>query len=262
MSVSSRSRLRTFAVAAMTFGLLAGTAGLASATGSKEDPRAEITPGNATTCADAGLAGTLLEKGVDFTFVKGGQEDQFVTIETVAAGVTVSGIVVKGGPAYNIYVPGERGLAVTPPWEKLRSPLNRGGNIPVISHWYVCGDKTPTTTTTTTDTETTETTTEPPQPSEGTETTESTETSDTTTSESTTGSEPTTSESGPATRTSGIDGAVTTTTTSAAAVSPAGESDDLASTGFSGAWLLGLGALLLVGGGALLFLTRMRRSKA
>ncbi|TKG58709.1 hypothetical protein FCN18_37605 [Prauserella endophytica] len=248
MPLTQRLPHRAVVVAALTAGLLVGSAVSASAT-AHEDPRAEIGEGNATTCEHAGLDGDLIDKGV-LTY-EGGKHnvDQYVTITDVPGNVTVTGIVVKGGDRHNVYEPGKRGLPTTPPWTDLRSPLNKGGNIPAISHWYVCGVET--TTTTTTSTTTTETST--------TETTTS-ETSTTTSESSST--ETTTSESGDTattTTTSSVAGGAGTST-SAAPVSPAGDSGDLASTGFGGAWLIGLGALLLVGGGVLVFLTRMRRS--
>ncbi|MFF5987774.1 hypothetical protein [Prauserella flavalba] len=243
MSVTKRLPLRALAVATLTAGLFLGSAVSAVAT-EHEDPRAESFEGNAVTCEDAGLDGDLIDKG-DLTFTGGKEEqDQYVTITDVADGITVTGIVVKGGDNYNVYVPGEKGLSETPPWEELRSPLNNGGQVPQISHWYVCGTETTTTTTSTT-TSTTETTTS--------ET--STTTSESTTAESTTSERDDTTT----TTTSSVAGGAVAPT-SEAPVSPAGDSGDLASTGFSGAWLVGLGALLLLGGGALVFLTRMRRS--
>lgn len=256
MSVSPRFRLRTVAVAALTFGLLAGTATVASATGdamTPSDDRAEAHVGNATTCTGgqkpAGLDGVLLDVDKDLTYTGG--DGQSVTITDVAEGVTVTGIVVKGGNGYNIYVPGEKGLSENPPWSELISPLNRGGNVPTISHWFACGTKTTPTTSETPPTSDTTPSSEPETPGD----------------EETPGETPddsaTTEPSAPSATTSGPGAApVTTTGTTEAAPSPAGDSGDLASTGFSGGWLLGVGALLLVGGGALLALTRTRRSKA
>jgi hypothetical protein len=124
-------------------GLALGTMGVTGslAFAQTEDPRADRIPGNADTCEDAGLGGETLEPDEDFEFTGGGRDDQFVTIIRLADGVTVSGIVVKGGNAYNLYKPAESGgrLPDETPWENLRSPLNRGGNIPTISHWFVCG---------------------------------------------------------------------------------------------------------------------------
>ncbi|WP_112284326.1 hypothetical protein [Prauserella muralis] len=244
----------------MTFGLLAGTATVASATGQEPpvagDSKATAYSGNATECDDLGVGGGDELSKEDLTFATRNNDDgepTYLDITAVDAGVTVTAIVIKGSNAYNVYVPGEKGMAEAPPhptWLDLHSPLNSSGKPAAISHWFVCGEKDDeTTTTTTTDTSTSETT------------TTTSETSETSTTETTSSGETSTSGSSPVTTTtSGAGGVVTTT--SEAGVSPAGDSDDLASTGFSSGWLVGLGALLLAGGGALVLLSRMRRSKA
>ncbi|WP_199432472.1 hypothetical protein [Qaidamihabitans albus] len=251
MSVSPRFRLRTFAVATMALGLLAGSATVAAAT-YVEDPRAEVVDGNVDegmkdACEKAGLAGEPLDKD-DVEFTGGTQQDRFLTITEIPDGAEVTGIIVKGGDGYNLYVPGEKKLSATPPWKKLRAPLNNGGKIPQISHWFLCGEvTTPSSTTSPSETETsTSTTTE-----------SSTTSTETSTSSETTSPEESTTGVATSTTTSGAGGVATTT--SQPAVSPAGDSGDLASTGFGSGWLIGLGALLLAGGGALLALTRMRR---
>lgn len=122
------------------------------------DTRAISHAGNASDCAGAGLAGEALaewsDEGKDtanVTFEGGEPErDQYLTILDVADGFTVSGIVIKGGDGYNVYVPGARGLPSDPPWRDLNAPLVGNGNVPQISHWFVCATKTPPTTTTTT----------------------------------------------------------------------------------------------------------------
>ncbi|WP_245900483.1 hypothetical protein [Prauserella shujinwangii] len=231
----------------MALGVLAGSATAASAT-FQEDPRAEIVDGNVDegmkdACQKAGLDGEPIDKG-DVDYTGGTQEDRFLTITGIPDGAEVTGIIVKGGDKYNLYVPGEKGLPEEPTWEKLRAPLNKGGQIPQISHWFLCGTVTTPTTSTTTGTSDTETT--PPS-----STVSSPETS---TSTPTSGE---TSSSAPSTTATSGGGAVTTT--SQPAVSPAGDTDDLASTGFGSGWLIGVGALLLAGGAALLVLARMRR---
>ncbi|NIJ10752.1 hypothetical protein FHU38_001096 [Saccharomonospora amisosensis] len=250
MSVSPRSLLRVVAASAMTLGLLSGTTGLASATNEPRpsDDRATVHSGNVDAgqeqkdpCGTAGLGGEPLDKG-DLTFERGEEDaEQHVDILGVADGVTVTGIVVKGGNGYNVYsAAGLEGL----PWEGLRAPLTgEKGNLPTISHWFACGEK---------DDEDTTTTTKPS------ETGTTTETSAPTTS----GTEPTSTQPSGTTESATSSGAVAVTTTTQPAVSPAGDSGDLASTGFSGGWLLGVGGALLVGGGALLALARARRGKA
>lgn len=88
------------------------------------DPRAEAFPGNATTCDQAGLPGSI----VDVEFVSDGT---FVTITSVPDGVPLTGTVIKGDQAYNVY-PGDVR-------NDMHSPINDGGNIPEITHWFSCG---------------------------------------------------------------------------------------------------------------------------
>lgn len=247
----SNYRLRAAVLAApLAVGLALAGATAAYAT-NENDPRAfeHVNGDNAKTCADASLGGELIAK-VDgegnpeddtSNFVispeenEGGEidEDQYLTILGVEPGVTVTGIVVKGGNGFNVYVPGEKGLSENPPWEKLYSPLNKGGNIPQISHWYACGEaedvvetSTPATTTPDAPTTTVETTT--PQASE-------TSTSAVETTESSTSS-----SAAPA----------TTSTTEAPAVANASDEGDLATTGFGSGWLVWAGALFVLVGAA------------
>lgn len=125
-----------------------GLAGLAGAD-SPSDPRATFHGGNATTCAEVGATGTIL-------FVDGANNGSDANLSgTVSNGgtrlnltelnpVTIHAIVVKGGNGYNVYSSNVSDMI---------SPLNNGGNIPTISHWFVCYDVgAPVTTTTTTTT--------------------------------------------------------------------------------------------------------------
>ena len=52
--------------------------------------------------------------------------------------VTIDAVVVKGGPAYNKYVNVTVLPPTLPPDQHYISPLNPGGNVPAISHWFVC----------------------------------------------------------------------------------------------------------------------------
>ncbi len=251
-------RTRNLAVAALSLGLAAAAVPPALAAESEEDPRAVIEQGNATECDQFG-GGILVSVGdgaddvqnASLTY-EGGvpNQDEYLTITDVPDGIVVTAIVVKGGPRYNVYVPGERGLPETVPWEDLRSPLNNGGNIPAISHWFACGEEAPSEAPTT-QPETTEPNPGQPEPSEpGSEEPSTSEPTDV--PSSTAVSEPTTSN--PA-------GGSSAPETTESAAAPVVDDDDLASTGFSGGWLIGVGAALLVGGGALLALTRMRKGK-
>lgn len=125
----------------LALGLVAAPFAVAADT---DDPRAQAKDGNAANCAAAGLAGTeyglgdaeyTAPAGV-ITFSQGVPgSDQYLDITAVAAGFTVTGVVLKGGPGYNVYSPGGLGAL---PWLNLRSPLNNADNLPQISHWFAC----------------------------------------------------------------------------------------------------------------------------
>jgi LPXTG-motif cell wall-anchored protein len=136
-------------------------------------PTPTLIQGNPTTCEDAGIDGEILLSGVDSDGDSGdagtgtvSADDKTLTV-TINAGFTATGIVVKGGPDANLF----SGPFVGPiTIEGMQSPLNPGGNIPDISHWFVCGMTSATTTpptTTTTVTVTGTTTTAPSLPVTG-----------------------------------------------------------------------------------------------
>ena len=232
-------RRRTFrgavAVMALTTAALIGTAGSALACYPSDDHATAVPNPKIRNCADAKVPGDTLVKSGDKTDLiefTGGvpDKDKTLTITSVAKGVTITAIVVKGGDGYNLYVPGEKGLSETPPWEDLKSPLNGGRQVPTISHWFVCGSKKDTPPSGTT---------APTKPS-----TPATET---------------TKPSAPATS----DTSVSPTSTTAPAAVPAGNESGtgggLANTGFDNSWLIWVAALLLVAGGGLLALLKFRR---
>jgi LPXTG-motif cell wall-anchored protein len=179
-------------------------------------------------CTVGGLTGeTMLPS--EFTYT-GGDNLIHLNITAVLSDKTVTGVVVKGGPNFNVYLAEDLGAL---PWNELRAPFNEGGQQAEISHWYGCGIKKETPSSSVT-----------PSSSTG-------------SSSSSTAPSSTTSSSAAETTVSSSEVAVTTTTTAAAAA-PAGE--DLASTGFGSAWLVGLGAALLAAGAAVLLVLRRRRA--
>ncbi len=132
----------------------------------------------------------------------------------------ITAVVVKGGDAYNVYL----ASALSGGWTDLHSPLNPNGKPAGISHWFACGEPTGE---------------QPPgeqQPPKEEQPPTTTVTSS-----------PSSSSTTPA----------ATVTTSPAA--PAG-AQELASTGFGSAWLLGLGAALVAAGAAVLMVLRRRRA--
>lgn len=142
-------------------------------------------------------------------------------------GIEIVGVVIKGGDGYNKYSAEKLGEL---PWLKLHSPYNNGGQIAAISHWFACGvvDDTTTTTTTTTTAATTTTT------AGGTTTTTAGETTTTTVGN--------------------------TTTTTKAAVAPVSNDSDLPDTGANVGWMIFLGAALLLSGGLLMGVPRIRNA--
>src|SRR6478609_260054 len=124
----------------------------AAANPQPSDSRATMVAGNVTTCAGAGLAGDIqvgsssngnasdanisgvVKANAGTTQPGVGQEVDITRINPVHIDV----VVVKGGPAYNVY----SNPAVLPPAlgpdQHYISPLNPGGNVPTISHWFVC----------------------------------------------------------------------------------------------------------------------------
>ena len=122
---------------------------------SASDPRARFVSGNATTCAAVGF-GSDVQVGSGATVTATGDTNVFGTVTinsgtihpgegqelnvTIAPGanVVIDAVVVKGGPAYNVY----SNAAVLPPAlgspQHYISPFNGGGNVPAISHWFVC----------------------------------------------------------------------------------------------------------------------------
>ncbi|WHT18382.1 LPXTG cell wall anchor domain-containing protein [Crossiella sp. CA-258035] len=225
MRLPSPSRLL-----ALTLLLCLGLAGPAAAqptATSAGDPRATAHPGNATTCAQAGLPGQLISGQLTLN-ISGGSH---LTVTAVPLGVTVTGIVVKGGDNHNVYLPGALGLL---PWPGLHSPLvGQKGNVPDISHWFACGTGQTTTKSTTKATKSS---------------TATTTTGGATTSTTSRGTTTTTLATTPR----------TTAPTSTPVPVPVAHDDELASTGFDNGWLLGLGAVLLLAGGVALALAKRR----
>jgi len=228
------SSTKVFLVAAVAgtalLGAVATAAAAPPAAPISGDDRATVHPGNrvAADCAEL-FAGSTSVDLANLTFSID-PTNTYIDVTALKDGVEIAGVVVKGGPAYNVYDVKDLGDLA---WLDLHSPLVPSGKPAQISHWFVCGVTTTTTTTATTT-------------STGIATSTSTSTTDTTT----TGGEQSTSVSTP----------VTTTTTSAD-VAPVASDEDLASTGFDGGWLIALAAALLLGGGALLMVVRMRGAK-
>ncbi|PSL56898.1 hypothetical protein B0I31_103658 [Saccharothrix carnea] len=225
---------RLFGAAALlalsTAGLLGGTASATSDTLDPGDDRAVVAEGNVdvgqpgNACDVVGLPGEEMTLQTGFTV-----EGTDITITAHPEGYVLTGVVVKGGNAYNVYASEDLGELA---WEDLHPPINSSGGPAGISHWFVCAEKDETVTTTTTAPETTTdevvpTTTDEPAPTTTTTTTDSV--------------------------------AVTPTTTSApAAVAGASNEGDLANTGYDGGWMLIAGLGLVAAGAAFVASPKLR----
>lgn len=176
-------------------------------------------------CTVGGLTGTPIAPG-EFTFTGGVNE---LDLDITVAPENVIGVVVKGSDAYNVYLAAKLGAL---PWNDLRSP-DKNDKAPEISHWYACGivkQEPPKE--------------EPPKEEPPKEEPPKEQPPVEETPSSTVTVPPSSSEVAP-------------TSTSAPAAAAA---EDLASTGFGSAWLVGLGAALLAAGAAVLLVLRRRRA--
>lgn len=247
MPGSVTGRTLASAVLAVTVTLLTATAVLAAPHPGPDpgDPRAVAHDGNVTSCAQAGLPGTTLTSvGME----NAGKTTVTVTVAEIPPGETILAVVVKGGPGYNVY----QGLTE---WTDLHSPLNPGGNIPQVSHWFVCVGSGSTTTTTST---TSATVTTAPRGG-GTTTTTSTTTSacDCTSSASLTSASVAVP---PSSRPSSS--VVTTASTVVLPVAGHGGGGALARTGFGDSWLVWAGLLTLLAGAGVLTVSRLARRRS
>ncbi|MFJ6676017.1 hypothetical protein ACIQMJ_33370 [Actinosynnema sp. NPDC091369] len=217
-------------LALSTSGLLGGTASASpGTTPDAGDDRATVAEGNidigqqGNACEVVGLPGEEMTLPASAFTVSGVN----ITITANPEGYLLTGAVVKGGNAYNIY---DADNFEALPWTNLHPPLNNSGNPAGISHWFVCAEKDASVTTT---------------PSTPASTTPSTTV---TTTEATT----------PTTTTTTTSVAVTPTSTSAPAAVVGADDSDLANTGFSGGWMLLVGLALVAAGAAFVASPKLR----
>jgi hypothetical protein len=139
-------------VVALAAGMSLAFTGVAAAD-TPSDARATFHEGNATTCDDVGF-GDSVQVGADGnasasdsevsgvvvtnagTIQPGQGEEVDVTI--LGSNVVIDAVVVKGGNGYNVYDdPSVLPPSLQPPQHYI-SPLNGGGNVPAVSHWFIC----------------------------------------------------------------------------------------------------------------------------
>lgn len=122
---------------------------------SASDSRATATDsGNVTTCSaigfgtdtmvgsssnsnasDANVSGTVKTNAGSIQPGKGQEVDVAIT---GTSNVVIDAVVVKGGNGYNTYTNPTYLPPTLPPDQHYIPTLNNGGNVPTISHWFVC----------------------------------------------------------------------------------------------------------------------------
>ena len=120
---------------------------------SPSDPRATFHAGNVTTCTQVGLAGSTQvgapgnnsatdgnvtgTAGPNTGTIQPGQGEELnVTLNNAA--VVIDAVVVHAGDAYNVYSNATVLPPTLPPPQHYIGPLNGGGNVPRLSHWFIC----------------------------------------------------------------------------------------------------------------------------
>jgi len=145
-------------VAAASF--LAGAPMVSAANETPSDPaRADFFQGNVVNCGDIGLPDDTLAFANGADPIDDGNvsgvvvantssihtgEGQMVNVDDPKNGAVIDAVVVKGGNAYNQYdtSSGTPPANHVPPVEdtptRYIAPFNGGGNVPAVSHWFIC----------------------------------------------------------------------------------------------------------------------------
>ena len=138
-------------VVALSAGLVTGLS--AGAGAAPSDDRADVHSGNVTTCSGVGFPDSIqVGSGsnqsasddnvsgvvkVNNGPVKNGQGDE-LDVSLLNGGVVIQAVVVKGGPDANVYTDPQFLPPTLQPDQHYISPLVGAGNVPTISHWFVC----------------------------------------------------------------------------------------------------------------------------
>jgi uncharacterized protein (TIGR03382 family) len=126
--------------------------GTAARADSPSDSRAVFVPGNATTCGDVGLGsntqvGSERNASASDTNVSGTVKPNQGSVQpgtgdeldvAIIGNAAVNAVVIHGGSGYNKYVDPNNLPPRLQPDQHYIPPLTGGGNVPTISHWFVC----------------------------------------------------------------------------------------------------------------------------
>jgi hypothetical protein len=139
-------------IVALAIGSTVVFSGVATAD-SPSDERATFHDGNVTTCEGAGFGdstqvgadgnGSAADENVSGAVatnagaIQPGQGEE-LNVTILGTNVVVDAVVVKGGNGYNVYEDESVLPPAAQPPQHYISPLNNGGNVPAISHWFVC----------------------------------------------------------------------------------------------------------------------------
>ena len=147
-----RGRVRILMAAVAVAGIVAVFGAAPAFADSPSDSRSTAQNGNVTTCSGVNL-GTDTQVGAD----SGGASDsnvaglvkpnggpvqrgqgQELDVSLSGSDIVIDAIVVKGGNGYNTYSNPAYLPPAAQPDQHYISPYNNGGNVPDISHWFVC----------------------------------------------------------------------------------------------------------------------------
>jgi hypothetical protein len=154
MRRSLRARIASVVgVAALAAGFTVVLGGVASADSASDNRATFHDAANATTCSDVGFGddtqvgadgnGSASDSNVSGVVgtnngsIHNGQGEE-LNVTILGSSVQIDAVVVKGGNGYNVY---ENQTFLPPtlgPPQHYISPFNNGGNVPSISHWFIC----------------------------------------------------------------------------------------------------------------------------
>jgi hypothetical protein len=97
------------------------------------DTQLPVSPDNANH-ADANVSG-VVKTNAGSVQPGTGQE---LDVTLLADNVVVDAVIVKGGNGYNVYLGPDAVPPALQPDQHYIAPFNGGGNVPAISHWFVC----------------------------------------------------------------------------------------------------------------------------